>query len=1187
MHRFSSLEYAPAETRRLLRGRFLRNLGQEPRGQTPEHGGSVLADEAMLHLLQNLDMSFGDEWVHALAVYQTASPVDHNEPRLEDRVAAGWARVVWGRVKVPTGVGIALYRGKARAGAFGSILDERFVEKYRLNPEAQLDGDHLATAERVERGEIEFRNLICRSPKWVAARLWEQTSSSDDGIINLRTWVDKWKVLGAPVFPPSKMWDSEGSERFRKAVFEVIETEKALEGWNRTYERFVKEMAVTSGNEAQIVQSYLPIPPQTLVDRVLWLEDNRVMRSANESLEACEDILALVRLLLADIDEQPLSTAPHPLAAKLFDLANSRPDLLFRLIFSARSHPRLLADLLLHPQTCALACLIIAQWRFNPSAFDREPAQQGNELAKAAAFEDAVSLLVWWLEKERAPPTEVAALLAWLHQVAGAGFIDDLVPQERLRMILRDALLSLSTSSLETIVDALAQERDAVRRIGGRFAAALEIIALGDLSDRINPTPLVAEYIDAVATYDFTLSVHRIDNQSAAALFAIAQRTPDLLEKFFYPINMHQCLTEFDKPDANPYLIADNLSRSLRAHIRILSRAIAGCGAPVSDDLAKALITAVWQGALSHREKGRIAVFAARYETDAIGARLDRRIAIDLAGALTTLSGDQRQQVLDVILETDEPMVLAQLLPFVPREARPAIERRLESLPPAKAGETHSLTEVQARIDELLSAGALGAAEKFIAEETKIQTLGDVPGREVTRLRSTLRLLFARNAWAEIMAVQLPLNVAFRDKDEATDIIEFYKGLTLITQPEDREPERAEKIFRALSKRKPAIAGYAVNAIAAKISTLLREDIFGCLQGAAARDARLVLSEAQNLMIGVAYLTPTDREILLLNQAVLRLALGEPADALALLPPSISAQIEERLPAYRAVALSRIGRRPEAVTVLQAADKILGRTELLVAAWAQIQEGIPFVGSVGISSNDDPVMRVREAYRALHVLDPIQQTAVVSFGDDPFTAFVVEQVRGAAASVISLVPMMEHIKLDGCEDDLTAVIRELLLSRLAFLRWSAPDQSKGGVTPRGNPGERDLMITQGSTILTVIEAVICRKPIRWQTVQNNLRTHFQKLLGYSTCRLFFLMVYVYDQDIQAVIDWLKASAKNDAPPGFDYANLAEIPLKDSRPQGFIARYTDVQGELKVVFLALNLGQENLIAAAMASAPPKS
>ena len=268
------------------------------------------------------------------------------------------------------------------------------------------------------------------------------------------------------------------------------------------------------------------------------------------------------------------------------------------------------------------------------------------------------------------------------------------------------------------------------------------------------------------------------------------------------------------------------------------------------------------------------------------------------------------------------------------------------------------------------------------------------------------------------------------------------------------------------------------------------------------------------------------------------------------------------------------------MAVLRAAEDRLGNTELLEAAWAHIREGAPFRGSAGVSSNDDPVARIREAYRDLHLLDPLEQAAVVSLGNDPFTAFVIGQVRGAAASVVALVPMMKV-----GEDDVTAAIRELLQSRLDFLKWSAPDQSKGGFTSAGNPGERDLMIKSGSTILAVIEAVVCRSPIYWQTVQKNLRTHFQRLLGYATCRLFFHMTYVYNQDVQGVIDQLKTIAASEAPPGFAYAGLTDIAPTDTRPHGFVARYDDGQGELKVVFLALNMGQEGQKAAAAASAKP--
>ncbi len=126
-------------------------------------------------------------------------------------------------------------------------------------------------------------------------------------------------------------------------------------------------------------------------------------------------------------------------------------------------------------------------------------------------------------------------------------------------------------------------------------------------------------------------------------------------------------------------------------------------------------------------------------------------------------------------------------------------------------------------------------------------------------------------------------------------------------------------------------------------------------------------------------------------------------------------------------------------------------------------------------------------------------------------------------------------------------------------------------------------LLRGSTILAVLEAVICQNPVHWKSVQESLRIHFQKLLSYGTCRLFFHLTYVYDQDVQGVINQLKMLAMNDSPPGFTYIESDDIPLTDSRPHGFLARYTDDQGELKVVFLALNMGQAALKAAAAASA----
>jgi hypothetical protein len=220
--------------------------------------------------------------------------------------------------------------------------------------------------------------------------------------------------------------------------------------------------------------------------------------------------------------------------------------------------------------------------------------------------------------------------------------------------------------------------------------------------------------------------------------------------------------------------------------------------------------------------------------------------------------------------------------------------------------------------------------------------------------------------------------------------------------------------------------------------------------------------------------------------------------------------------AYSAVALSRMGRTIEATSTLKAAEEAWGATEVLQAAHQQIEKGAPFASAPSLAPEDDPIQRIKSALHDLVQLDHVSQAEVLRPRPSPFGALVTDYVRAAAGSVVALVPMMKGVKIDSIEDDLTAFIRELLASRIQHLGWSLADQSKGGFTASGNPGERDLILMQAGTTIAVIEAVVCRNPVTWETTQKQLRDHFQRLLAYSTCRLFFHLTYAY------IPSWIKS-----------------------------------------------------------------
>ena len=121
-------------------------------------------------------------------------------------------------------------------------------------------------------------------------------------------------------------------------------------------------------------------------------------------------------------------------------------------------------------------------------------------------------------------------------------------------------------------------------------------------------------------------------------------------------------------------------------------------------------------GAVKHDEKGRVGAFGARFETAPYRGQHDRPIAADLAVALTTLAGKEREELLAAILDIDEPVVLAQLIGLTPQQARTQIEERLDRLTPSDAAKIRSLPEAMARIEALLTAGRAEAAGKFIED---------------------------------------------------------------------------------------------------------------------------------------------------------------------------------------------------------------------------------------------------------------------------------------------------------------------------------------------------------------------------------------------------------------------------------------------------------------------------------------
>ena len=1164
MARFSSLEQSPAATRVILRDRFARYLTSDSSGSYAGrrvHRDVTLSDESLLRLLLNLRIDFASDVGSARATYNSALSATTNEPSLEDLIHAGWLTVVWGRISVPYDLVRAAKAATPALSALCSLFESRFDETYRVTARQSGHPD-LDVTTRINNGELKPEQVGCQAPEWVAARLWDRTLIDyESGPTTLRVWFDRWEKLDHPSFVPQVVWDEGALAKFREAVFSVLESDRGLCGWEEAREDLIKKYALMSNEDADTIATRVPAVPDSLVDRVTWAFDV----TDHSRMREHEDVAWLVSLLLSDAETEENGTAPYSVAKRLINLAKENADLFFILMFQVSAKTQFIADLLLDPATTAVACLLVVEWRQSTGAWDRDLIERDNRTTKSIAFADAVSVLGHYLERGDTDPKEAASLMARFHQKMPYGAVDDIEIHESLPAILKDELSQQPRAVLLAMVDVLLTSSDAEIETS-KFSAAVEIVDCGGLSDEVDPKPFVDAYSNIVGS---TIPMRRsviLRSTGAATLVKIALRAPPAsFRRFFYPIDTVARLEGCSEEER--FSLVFDLGWSIRTHIRTLSGALLGHSSTALEEITSALVAAIRTGALAHREKGRIAAFSPHYEEYGSDGYPGRPIAVDIGSAIDKLSGTHRDRLLNAVLETDEPMLLGQLLRFSPHTTRDQIRRRVEGLTPAEAGEVYSLTDAQARIETLLSAGLAEAAERFIESERQLNTLGTVTGRLVARLRARLRLHLLRDEWHEIACTEIPAGLTQAEQRSAVEAVSFYKGLALLHDP-NGDRQAAENTFARLHRERPDVFAYFANLFAVRICILLDDNVFGTLSGTDIVRGHQLLAYNEKRVHQYRSTSKEDTGIFAYNRAQLLMALGRTQQALDLFVPMDLSILSENEAALLAVASARLNRISEAHLILEQAELRVGKTEVLRAAQDQIAHSLPYAGEVIYSLSDDVAGKVKGALHDLNQMDHVEQSKVMH-PSGTADGFVIGHVRAAAAGVTELVPMMRNVVIDSCEDDLNSLFKGYLSQRVQNLGWSVGDQSKGGFTAKGNPGERDLVIWKGSTTISIIEAVLCRRSVD----RTNLESHFRRLLAYGQCSLFFLVVYSYIDRPSTILRIISEISRRAVYVGFTYLRCCEIAHEDSRPPGYILHYQGEYGEVSVVCLVLDIHQK--------------
>ncbi|WP_323540733.1 hypothetical protein, partial [Xanthomonas campestris] len=295
--------------------------------------------------------------------------------------------------------------------AFKLLLSGIHERRYEVGAAARTVPELQELVEAIEVASNNSPQILARTPEWVAARLWEKILAQEvtsDGA--LRRWVDLWSLLQHPSMVPGVFWGAQDAKAFREAAFRALATEPSLKGWIETRDIYVQQTALAHNVTTSVAESRFPQPPDTQVGKALWLQSQAIEARAYDSLDSFGDLFGLVRLLLADAEAENHSPAPHAAVAQIVDLALDRAELFIDLLFQVQAQPRLLADLVIHPATAGLACLLIAQWRSSPGAWDRGLAERDYQDGQAEAFTDAVSILGEHLRKGATNACEAAVL---------------------------------------------------------------------------------------------------------------------------------------------------------------------------------------------------------------------------------------------------------------------------------------------------------------------------------------------------------------------------------------------------------------------------------------------------------------------------------------------------------------------------------------------------------------------------------------------------------------------------------------------------------------------------------------------------------------------------------------------------------------------------------------------------------
>lgn len=1055
-----------------------------------------------------------------------------------------------------------------------------------------------ALAERILAESWLERHIPTKDPDWLSGRLWErlcpkpQPSAADNSHNTIQSATDvengqsdssslleadaeavdraflEWSgwcnVLGNVCRWDTRWGDAE--KRYcREAALRALDRQTLWGAWDNDAARYAEVLEKTFAiphSELRYVMNQKSVPPRTLISRIDWLEWPEVEHLMMARLGKSTVSFAF-GLLCSELEETDIEQSIAATASKAISFATEHPMAMQQLLFRVNASPMLLVDMLMHEKAACLATKLAIKWRLE-SRHDRDRNISREAHTKSFVVQDALSLLAYHLDKGTLDLEECASLVTWCYDDSSGGRA--IVGSRRnvgrqLLAMVASAKEDIQSAVMQHLVEQAAHEDNVPRAC---FAGVLEGLHWLSNASGANTLPIVSLYskfardLNLDRTDASTLSAE-LAARLVATAFAHGARDRDAL---LVPIDYAKLSREV--ADAEKPALRSSLVRTLRVHVRLLARAVAGWPTnAVPAELCDAMQVLVSRSVIEHAEKGRVGALTDRYSPSRFFAREEGSPAQDLAAAWRRLDSSRKEAMLQAIAQSDDPGLLAELYQKLPAAAKSGIQARLRQLKPGEASTPWTWPEVQHRIESLLVAGEFALAREHLVEvEPKLDR---APSEFRLGLFGLgLQLLMKEKNWAALDVATVPSALDEFTTRQAKNQLDFYRATSQLLR-QNGNLAGARVVLQSLAARSDAASAYKENFFAVAIQELLGKTLHP-LTDADEVTAKGLLAEI-TAAITEEEKPPSNQ--LLANRALLMLALKEPENALT----SVATRRQEvqsiDIEVIAVLAKAEMGLRGEAMAILEAAITEYGTVDRLIALKNDLQAGdrMPSVASTTVVDNS--ISSIRDALQQLSELPPSHVGDLLGPPGRGLRGYLIRQVSRAVAALQHMAAILRDRKDPEdearFEDDLNIVVRELLGASLAVAKWDVADQSLGGATANGNPGERDAVIRVAGQEISIYEALVCSGLDR-----TNLKAHFDKLLSYGVCDIYFHVTYSYAKKIKPLLEYIEQMLQHEVPPGLEYLNYDFLGPPDFETSGYVATYRIDHREIVIVFLIVDL-----------------